>query len=266
MVGLGNGNAEIAYEANPSGNGSQVFLQAVNYQNLLPKTPVTVATNQTSGTTTGPNISVPAGTIGETDQALIQGSNAASATGTVTYNLYSAAGCAASSKVSSQTFTVNAGSVGAAPVISALAPGTYYWSDDYSGDATNQPGTSACGSEVLTVTPAATAGGTATSTSTTITLTITCSGPCTVTITITVPSGPAADVASAARKSKPITIATGKFSMSHRGKKKLTLKLTKQGKTLVKKHHGKLTATIALSTKTAHGTFKSSGKLKIKKK
>jgi hypothetical protein len=266
MTGIGNGNAEIAYEANPSGNGTQVFLQAVNYQNLIPPTPVTVSTTQAAGVTQGANISVPAGTIGESDKATFSGAHAAAATGNVTYNLYSAAGCAASSKVFSQTFAVNAGSAPAAAVTSALAPGRYYWTDVYSGDATNLPGTSACGSEVLTIEPGATGPGTATSNGSTVTLTITCSAACTVTVTITFPPGSAQDARASSSKRKPITIASGKFSLKKAGKKKLTLKLTKPGRSLLKKHHGKLKTTLRMSDKTAHGTFKSTRTLKIIKK
>jgi len=267
IVGVGSGIVDVAYDANP-GTGEQVFLQTVD---LVQPTPVTVTTSQTSGTTTGANISIPAGTIDETDQATLSGTHAATATGTVDYALYTKSDCSAASQVASGSGAVTAGKPAAsAPITTALSPGTYYWKAAYTGDAANDAGTSACGSEKLTVEPAATGPGTGTTTGTTVTLTITCSGPCTVTVTITYTTGGAADAAGAAR-ARTVTLAKGKFTLKHRGKKKLTLKLTKRGRSLVKKyvikkHHGKLKTRLRMSDKTAHGTFKSTRTLKIIKK
>jgi hypothetical protein len=111
-----------------------------------------------------------------------------------------------------------------------------------------------------------TAPSTGTSTGTTITLTITCSSACTVTVTITIPPGGASGARASLSKAKPITIATGKFALTKGGKKKLTLKFTKQGKSLFKKDHGKLKTTLLLTDKTARGTLKSSKPFKITKK
>ncbi len=161
IVGTGGGNAEIAYESNP-GTGDQVFLQSVNYAELA-VAPVTVTTSQTAGATTGASITVPPGTVGETDHATITGSHASTASGTVSYALYSSPSCTASSKVfDGGTEPVSAGAAAAsAPVTTALTPGSYYWEAAYSGNAGNSsgvkgndPGLSACGSEVLTVGPA----------------------------------------------------------------------------------------------------------------
>ena len=150
IVGVGGGNAEIAYDENP-GTGTQVFLQAVNYQQLA-EAPTAIATTQTSGATSGPSITIPDGTVGEYDKATITGANAASATGTVAYGLYSSSSCAASSLVLSSASTVTAGVPGpSASLAIALKPGTYYWQAAYSGNATNAASASACGSEVLTV-------------------------------------------------------------------------------------------------------------------
>ena len=150
IAGVGGGNAEIAYVGNP-GTGPQVFLEAVNYQQLA-EAPTTVATAQTSGTTSGANITIPDGTVGEYDKATITGANVASATGTVGYGLYSSPSCAASSLVLSSTSTVTGGVAGpSAGIAVALKPGTYYWQAAYSGNSTNAASASACGSEVLTV-------------------------------------------------------------------------------------------------------------------
>jgi hypothetical protein len=295
IAGVGNGVFELAYDNN-LGIGNQDYLQTLNYADLLPVTPVTVATNQTSGTSTGPNLTIPAGTLGETDKATIEGANAATATGTLAYGLYSSPTCTPSSQVSpTSTAPVIAGvATSSVAVVTALAPGQYYWQATYSGDdATlangggNQPGVSACGSEVLTIAPGATVGsgitpppapptggGTATTNGSTVTITITCATlPCTVTITITAPEE-TAKTASASRftanqakkkhrKPKIITLATGTFKITHPGPNKLTLHLTKSGKKLLEKDHGHLKAKLLLSDKTSAGTLKSSRTIAI---
>jgi hypothetical protein len=223
-----------------------------------PPAPDTLTTSQTAGTTTGASITVPAGTVGETDRATLSGTNAAIATGTVTYGLFSNPTCTASSEVfSGGTVGVTAGvAAPSAAVTTALAQGTYYWEAAYSGDAHNLASASACGSEVLKVVPASTIEGSGTSTSTTVTLTITCAGPCTVTITITLPesSGKAATARKKkAKRPKIITLATGKFSFATGGQHKLTLHLTKAGKQLFARDHGRLKAKVLVVEKTAGG-------------
>ena len=244
-AGLGGGNAEIAYDSNP-GSGTQVFVQPITVPPVsTPPAADSVTTTQASGTTTGASITIPAGTVGETDSATITGANASTATGTVTYSLYSDSSCATG--VLSDTGTVASGVAAPAAVATVLAPGTYYWKAAYGGDARNAASASACGSEILTVVPAASAGGTGTSTSTTVTVTVVCSGPCTVTVTVTVGSpSPAAD-AGAARASKKITLASGTFKLATAGSKRLTLRLTKTGKRYVRAHHGRLKATLLVS-------------------
>ncbi len=273
IVGVGGGTALLAYESN-LGEGDQVFLQAIS---LLPSpvtppaapTPTTTTTTQAAGGTSGADISIPAGTVDETDTARLSGTNAATATGTMTYRLSSSSSCATSGDVFDQTTAVTDGVAAPATVSStALPPGTYYWTASYSGDSANLASTSACGSEVLKVTPAATAPSSTTSNGTTITITISCAGPCTVSVTITV-DPPAASAAGKSRKPKIVTIATGKLTLTKAGSRKLKLKLTGKEqsalKSLFKKDHGKVKATITLSTKTAHGTFKSTGTLLIKR-
>jgi hypothetical protein len=265
IVGIGAGNVEIAYESNP-GTGTQVFLESVNYAalaaSLKPSPPPaadTLTTTQTSGSTTGASIKIAAGAVGETDRATLSGTNAAVATGTVTYGLFSNPTCTASSKVfSGSTVGVTAGvAPPSAAVTTALAQGTYYWEAAYSGDAHNVASTSACGSEVLTVVPATLLESKGTSSGGSVTITISCaSTPCTVTVTITItePSGKAA----AARKKKAkrpkiITLATGKFTITTPGAHKLTLHLTKDGKRLFARDHGRLKAKVLVAEKTAGG-------------
>jgi hypothetical protein len=152
IVGVGGGTVLLAYDAN-LGEGNQVFLQAIN---LLPPTPTSTSTTQASGAASAADISISAGTVGETDTAKVAGTDAATAGGTMTYTLSSASNCAAANQVFHQTTAVTDGVAAPATVTSALPPGTYYWSASYSGDLANQASSSACGSEVLTVTPATT--------------------------------------------------------------------------------------------------------------
>ncbi len=230
--------------------------------------PTTLTTSQTSGTTTGADISISAGTIGESDRATIAGTNAASASGTVDFALYDNSSCSGT-----PTFAGAAAAAGGVASIAddsspGLSPGKYYWKAVYSGNATNDASTSACGSEVLTVTPAATIEGKGESTSTTVTLTITCaSTPCTVTITITVPSS--SGKASSARKSKKhpkttiVTLGTGTFTITTKGPHKLTVHLTKAGKKLLAADHGRLSAKLLVSEKTPGGTIMTMRTIKI---
>ena len=225
-------------------------------------TATTLTTSQTSGTTTGANITIPAGTVGETDQAILTGTHAATATGTVAYGLYDNSSCTGSA-VASSSEAVTAGKPAAsAPITAALPQGTYYWKAAYSGDAANDAGTSPCGSEVLTVTPPATTGGTGTSTSTTVTVTITCAGPCTVTLTLTIPTASAARKGK--KKPKPLTLATGTFTLPKGGTHKLTLHLTKTGRKIFAAHRGRLKASLSLSEKIDGHTILSTRTIKIK--
>ena len=261
VSGVGGGNAVIAYTSN-SGNGTQVFLLPVNYAALVADNtpapvaaPTTLSTSQTAGTAAGGSISVPAGTVGETDHAFLSGTNAASATGTVAYTLYSSSSCSSASKVAYSVVSVSAGSASSSAAISSvLAPGTYYWEAAYSGDASNLPSSSSCGSEVLKVTPPVALPGTGSSTSSTITISITCAiTPCTITVTVTVPTAGVSRFT--AKKTKPLVLSSGKFILRKKGPNKLTLHLTKAGKRLLAKDHGHLKALLAVIDKTAGGVI-----------
>jgi hypothetical protein len=112
--------------------------------------PTTVTTSLSGGGSTGATISVPSATA-VTDSATLAGTNAAEATGTVTYDVYSDAGCTtAVSSGSAETITTHGALPASAPV-TLSTPGTYYWQATYSGDANNIGSSSTCGSEVETV-------------------------------------------------------------------------------------------------------------------
>jgi hypothetical protein len=261
ITAIGGGEFLLAYDSN-LGPGAQTFAQAFSYQ-ALEQAPTAISTIQHSGPAQGADLSIAAGTIGESDTARITGANASSATGTVDFALYNNSSCTGA-PVFSGTGEASAGTASIADDASpGLAPGKYYWKAAYTGNTTNGASVSNCGSEVLTVSTATTLPATGTTNGSTVTLTVSCAAACTVTITIELPaSGGAASVS--LKKRKPVVIADGKFSLKKRGKKKLELKLTRAGKKLVRKDHGKLKTTLLASDKTQHGTFKSSKTLRIK--
>jgi hypothetical protein len=113
-----------------------------------------LGTTLSGGGQSGPVISVLAGTP-VTDTATLSGANAATATGKVTFNVYSDAECKTLAVAAGEAKLASA-SAGPSSAISTLAPGTYYWQAHYNGNTENQPVTSACGSEVLTVLAATT--------------------------------------------------------------------------------------------------------------
>jgi hypothetical protein len=227
-----------------------------------------LATTQTSGTITGTTLTIPAGTLGETDRATVTGTNAASATGTVSYSLYSSSSCASATRVSSSSAAVTSGVAAPSEVTAALPPGAYYWEASYSGDANNLPSSSACGSEVLTVAGPPKSGGSGTSTESTVTVEVTCATfPCTITLTLTL-TAPETVVVHAARaakkkknKAKTIILAKGTFTIL--GPKKLTLHLTKKGKQVFAAHHDRLKASLLLAEKLDGHTIQSLETIKI---
>src|SRR5581483_11532875 len=126
---------------------------------VLPPQPTTISTVQVWQTTRGASITVPGSASGEHDEAQLSGTNAGSSSGTFTFNLYGSATegpqCTGTPVFTSTRaiFPIFAGGTSSNDVPTQLAPGTYYWTVDYSGDPDNQPSSSACGDEVLTVLP-----------------------------------------------------------------------------------------------------------------
>jgi hypothetical protein len=265
---IGGGEFLLAYDSN-LGPGAQTFIEAFSYQ-ALEQAPTAISTIQKSGKTQGADISIPAGTVGESDTATITGANASGATGTVDFALYNNSSC-----TGTPVFAGAAAAVGGAASIAdnsstALVLGKYYWKAAYTGNTTNAASASTCGSELLTVAPATTLPATTTTlpatgttNGSTVSFTVSCSAACTVTLTIELPAAGGTARASL-KKRKPVVIAKGKFSLKKRGTKKLKLKLTSAGKKLVKKDHGKLKTTLFASDKTTHKTFKSSKTFRIK--
>ena len=86
-----------------------------------------------------------------TDEATLGGTNSATAGGTATYTVYSDSACT-TSVADGGTVTVASGSIPASNAATLSTPGTYYWQASYTGDSTNAPSKSTCGSETETVT------------------------------------------------------------------------------------------------------------------
>jgi hypothetical protein len=116
--------------------------------------PVTIGTSLTGGKAAGVTISVPAGTPVTDAVTSFGGVNAKTASGTLTYTVYSDKSCTV--KVADGgTVTVTGGTIPVSAPVTLSAPGTYYWQAAYSGDSANAPGKSGCGNGVETVTAAA---------------------------------------------------------------------------------------------------------------
>ncbi len=109
-----------------------------------------ITTSLTGGGGSGGSITVAPGTS-VVDSSLLSGSNAGSATGSVTYSVYSDANCSQLVSGPDQESITTAGSMPDSQAVLLSSPGTYYWQATYSGDAANAGSSSACGSEVETV-------------------------------------------------------------------------------------------------------------------
>ncbi len=113
-----------------------------------------LSTSLSAGSQSGTSVSVPAGTA-VSDSAILSGTNASTAGGTVTYTVYSDDACTTSAG-SGGRVTVSDGVVPGSTAVTLTTPGTYYWQASYSGDGVDDPSTSPCGSETETVTTATT--------------------------------------------------------------------------------------------------------------
>jgi hypothetical protein len=110
---------------------------------------IVVTTNLKGGGQSGPIITVPQGTQ-VIDSATLSGANASTAGGTVAYTVYSDPNCAVVF-ASAGTVTVTNGTVPDSNAVTMSQAGNFYWQAKYSGDMLNNPSTSQCGSEVVTV-------------------------------------------------------------------------------------------------------------------
>ncbi len=118
-----------------------------------PPAATALATSLTGGVQRGARISVPAGWP-VTDAAILSGTYASRARGTVTYTVFSDPSCSTSVGTGG-TVKVRHGRIPASRAVVLTTAGTYYWQASYSGDAKNAASVSACGTagEVETTTP-----------------------------------------------------------------------------------------------------------------
>jgi hypothetical protein len=129
-----------------SNNGASESACGSEVENVQAKT--ALSTSLSGGGASGDSISV----VDETavsDQATLTGAEATSASGTVSYKVYSDSQC--SDLVAESDVAVSDGVVPASSA-QTLGAGTYYWVASYAGDSHNESTLSPCGSEVETVT------------------------------------------------------------------------------------------------------------------
>lgn len=110
--------------------------------------PTSTSTAQSGGGVSGATLTVPTGTA-VTDSAHVSGEFAASATGSVSYQLYKNSACTVG--YGSASVRSVSGGNGAASAAVKPPAGTYYWRASYSGDGANEASASPCGAEVLVV-------------------------------------------------------------------------------------------------------------------
>ncbi len=143
------------------GGGSPAVVNGVVYINvsgngtIYAYTPgqalTTTSTSLAGGGQSGASISVPENTE-VSDTASVSGTNASTATGTVTYSVYSDSDCATAVSTGTAQEITTPGTLPASSAVALSDPGTYYWQASYSGDSANASSLSTCGSEVETVT------------------------------------------------------------------------------------------------------------------
>ena len=117
--------------------------------------PTTLTTSLSGGGKSGTSITVTAGAA-VTDSGTLSGANAGTATGKVTYTVYSDAACTVAVSTGSPLPIADNGAVPNSLPVTLTTPGTYYWQLQYPGDSLNGASSSTCGpgGEVETVTPA----------------------------------------------------------------------------------------------------------------
>ncbi len=108
----------------------------------------TLTTTLSGGGQSGASISVVAGTA-VTDTAALAGENSATATGKVTFRVYSDPACSKLVVEAGQIPMVKG--VAGPSTAQALVAGKYYWQASYGGSSEHQGALGACGAEILTV-------------------------------------------------------------------------------------------------------------------
>ncbi len=210
-------------------------------------TPITITTSLSGGGQSGNAIKVPAGTA-VIDSVTASGDAASSATGAVTFNVYSNASCTTPVSAGTAEPILNPGTFPSSQIVTLTTGGTYYWQASYTGDATNAAAVSKCGSEVETVTK--------TTAATAVTTTL--SGDSQSGAKITVPaSQPATD--SATLSGKDAATATGTVTYRVYSDKACTTLVITAGTESVSKGKGKASPARTLPAGTYYWTASYSG-------
>lgn len=115
-----------------------------------PTAPTEVATTLSDESESSDHLTVPVGTS-VNDSAVLSGEHAASATGTVHYQVYSDPGCKTLVRDLGSTPITTSGQLPSSAGATFTTPGAYYWQATYSGDEHNNGSLSVCGSEIETV-------------------------------------------------------------------------------------------------------------------
>ena len=102
--------------------------------------------------------------------------------------------------------------------------------------------------------PQVSGGASATSSSSTMTVTVRCSAPCLVTITVSRSAAGAGRDAHATAHPQTVMLATGRTRLRHAGARRVTLRLTRSGRRLLRQHH-QLTGSLTLSERAFARTF-----------
>ncbi|MGA2012481.1 MAG: nidogen-like domain-containing protein [Solirubrobacteraceae bacterium] len=123
--------------------GRYIFGVINGQPSLTLAAPTTIATSLAGDGQSGSALTVPVGTA-VTDSSTLSGSNASTATGTVTYNVYSDAACTVLASAGSPETIATPGTMPASQAVSLTTAGTYYWQVVYGGDANNITSTSPC--------------------------------------------------------------------------------------------------------------------------
>ena len=108
------------------------------------------STSLSDGGQSGTTIAVAPGTA-VTDSSTLTGTDASSATGTVTYDVYSDSHCTTAVNAGPAETITTPGTLPDSGAVTLNTPGTYYWQASYSGDSANVASTAPCGLEVETV-------------------------------------------------------------------------------------------------------------------
>jgi hypothetical protein len=117
--------------------------------------PSTTSTSLSGGGQSGASISVPENTA-VSDTATLSGTNASTATGTVTYSVYSDSGCTTAVSSGRAQGITTPGTLPASSPATLSTPGTYYWQASYSvGHVTKQKSSTVPNGRVISSSPKA---------------------------------------------------------------------------------------------------------------